>query len=141
MLISASSSGLSVTSSAPIFSSKRSSLRVPNSGTIHGFCASSQARADLGGRCVVPLTDLANKIDKRLIGLSCLCREARNLAAEIDVGKLGARIDLAGQEALPERTERHKADAEFLQCRQDFGFGLAGPEGVLALQSRTGCTA
>jgi hypothetical protein len=39
------SSDVSWTSAAPMFSSSRSSLRVPGMGTIHGFCASSQASA------------------------------------------------------------------------------------------------
>src|ERR1700694_3704525 len=37
LLISRRSSGLSSTASAPIFSSRRSSLREPGMGTIHGF--------------------------------------------------------------------------------------------------------
>src|SRR6266567_5165422 len=45
LLISRRSSGLSSTASAPIFSSRRSSLREPGMGTIHDFWASSQASA------------------------------------------------------------------------------------------------
>ena len=43
------SSGVSSTSAAPMFSSRRSSLVVPGIGTIHGFCASSQASAICAG--------------------------------------------------------------------------------------------
>ena len=39
------SSGVSSTASAPMFSSRRFSFVVPGIGTIHGFCASSQASA------------------------------------------------------------------------------------------------
>ena len=41
------------TDAAPMFSSSRSSFRVPGIGTIHGFCASSQASAICAGvaRC------------------------------------------------------------------------------------------
>ena len=47
--ISRRSSGVSATPRDPRFSSRRSSFRVPNSGTIHGFCASSQASAICAG--------------------------------------------------------------------------------------------
>jgi hypothetical protein len=40
---------VSITSSAPRLSSKRCSLVVPGIGTIHGFCARSQARATCAG--------------------------------------------------------------------------------------------
>ena len=47
------SSGLRLNSTAPIFSRSRALFRVPGMGTIHGFCASSQASARRAG--VVPL--------------------------------------------------------------------------------------
>ncbi len=43
--ISRRSSGVSSTAAAPMFSSRRSSLRVPGIGTIHGIWASSQAKS------------------------------------------------------------------------------------------------
>ena len=43
--ISRRSAEVSSISAAPIFSTNRSSFRVPGMGTIHGFCASSQASA------------------------------------------------------------------------------------------------
>ncbi|HEY6164059.1 MAG TPA: hypothetical protein VIW25_04055 [Nitrososphaeraceae archaeon] len=43
--ISRKSSDVSSTATAPMFSSSRSSLRVPGIGTIQGFWASSHARA------------------------------------------------------------------------------------------------
>lgn len=49
VLISLRSSAVSVMESDPRFSSSRSSFRVPNSGTIHGFWASSQAWATCAG--------------------------------------------------------------------------------------------
>jgi hypothetical protein len=39
-----------------------------------------------------------------------------------------------GQEPLAQWTERNEADPEPLQRRQDLGFGLSPPEGVLALE-------
>src|ERR1700694_4724806 len=43
--ISRKSSDERLTATAPMFSSRRESLRVPGMGTIHGFWASSQASA------------------------------------------------------------------------------------------------
>src|SRR2546422_8395475 len=43
--ISRRSSDVSSTTAAPMFSTRRSTLRVPGIGTIHGFWASSQASA------------------------------------------------------------------------------------------------
>jgi hypothetical protein len=43
------SSGMSLTETAPMFSSKRYSFVVPGIGTIHGFWASSQASAIWAG--------------------------------------------------------------------------------------------
>jgi hypothetical protein len=48
-LISRRSSGVSSTAAASVFSIRRWSLVVPGIGTIHGFCASSQASAIWAG--------------------------------------------------------------------------------------------
>ena len=109
-------------------------MRVPKSGTIHGFCASSQASATCAGvaLCLSPMLRsrsisawLASRASgaKRgiLLRKSLLCQR-------------GAGVDLAGQEALAERAEGHEADAELFKRRDDLGFGFAGPQRVLALQ-------
>jgi hypothetical protein len=60
-LIWSKSAAVSLTATEAKFSSSRESLRVPKTGTIHGFWASSQR--DLRWRCPVPLSDGAEKID------------------------------------------------------------------------------
>jgi hypothetical protein len=52
---------------------------VPGIGTIHGFCASSQASAICAGVAVLALRDRAEQIDQRLVRLAGLRREARQL--------------------------------------------------------------
>lgn len=44
-------------------------------------------------------------------------------------------IDLAGQKAFTERTERHEADAKFFKRRQNLLLRLAPPQRIFALQS------
>ena len=58
---------MSSTSAAPMFSSSRSSLRVPGIGTIHGFWASSQASAIWAGVASFRSRDLAEQVDQRLV--------------------------------------------------------------------------
>ena len=47
-----------------MFSSKWSSLVVPGIGTIHGFCASSQASAICAGVAPFCARDLGEKVDQ-----------------------------------------------------------------------------
>ena len=46
--------------------------------------------------------------------------------------------DLSGEEPAPERRVGDESDAEFAQHRQDFRFGVPGPQGVLRLQGGDG---
>ena len=75
-------------------------------------------------------------VDERLIRLPVLRREARHDVAEIGAVERRRLVDLSRQEALAERAERHEADPEFLERRQDLRFGLSPPQRVLALQRR-----
>ena len=123
----------SSSSAAPRFSSRRCSLVVPGIGTIHGFCASSQASATCAGVAPFCRRDAGQEVDERLVCLARLGREARHDLAEV-VGREGrGLVDLARQEAFAERAERHEADAELLERRQQLLFGPAPPQRVLAL--------
>src|SRR4051794_16068944 len=55
-------------------------------------------------------------------------------AAEIAFGILLRPLDLAGQEAAAERRERHQADAELADGRQDVPLQVPLPQRILALQ-------
>jgi hypothetical protein len=100
---------VSSTSVAARFSLNRCSLVVPGIGTIHGFWASSQARATCAG-------------------------VASFGVAEVAALELGVLVDGAGEEALAERAERHEPDPELLEQREDRLLGFAPPQRVLALQ-------
>ena len=90
---------------APMFSSRRFSLVVPGIGTIHGFCASSQASAIWAGVAFFVLPISAEQIDQRLVRLAGLRREARHGVAEVGAGECGVLVDLAGEEALAQRAK------------------------------------
>jgi hypothetical protein len=47
-------------------------------------------------------------------------------------------VHLSGEEAFAERAVGDQADAELFEQRDDFGFGLAPPEGVLGLERGDG---
>ena len=81
--ISRRSSAVSSTAAAPMFSSSRCSFVVPGIGTIHGFCASSQASAICAGVAFLRRGDRVEQIDQRLIRLPRLRREARDGVAEV----------------------------------------------------------
>ena len=110
---------MSSTSAAAMFSSSRCSLVVPGIGTIHGLCASSQARATCAG--VAPLRSAirAEQVDERPVGPAGLgVGEARDGVAEVAALELRVRVDRAGEEALAERAERDEADPELLERRE-----------------------
>jgi hypothetical protein len=130
------SSGVSSTESAPMFSSRRCSFVVPGIGTIHGFCASSQASAICAGVAFFRSAMLAEQIDQGLIRLESLRREARQGAAEVGAVELRVFVDLAREEALAQRAVGDKADSEFLQRRDHFLLRSPPPQRVFALQSR-----
>ena len=91
---------------------------VPGIGTIHGFWASSQARAICAGVAPFSCADPAQQIDERLVCLHGFRSEAWNRAADVGAVELGVLVDLSGEEAFAERAVGHKADAEFLEQRE-----------------------
>ena len=55
---------------ADVLVEARCSFVVPGIGTIHGFCASSQASAICAGVALLPLGDLAQQLDEGLVRLA-----------------------------------------------------------------------
>jgi len=88
----------------------------------------------LRGCGALAFRDRRQQLHEGLVGGPGLPAEPRQLATEIGVGEGRRTIDRAGEEAFPERAERHEADAEFGKGRQDLGFGFTPPQGILALQ-------
>ena len=118
-----------------MFSSSRCSFVVPGMGTIHGRCARIQAKCDLRGGGVFLLGEAGQELDEGAVCLPCLgVGEAGDGVAEVAALEGRAYVDPAGQEALAERAERHEADAELFECREDRVFRLAPPQRVLALK-------
>src|SRR2546427_2152762 len=115
--ISRRSSAVSLTATAPMFSSRRESFVVPGIGTIHGFWASSQASAICAGGRLLPFPDLAKQINQGLIRFASFRRKARNDIAEVGTIERRVFIDLSSEEALPQRTKWNEADSQFLQGR------------------------
>ena len=130
------SAGESSTFTAPIFSSRRCSLVVPGIGTIHGFCASSQASAICAGVAFSGCSEFAEQVHHGLIGFAIFRREARDDIAEIVFVELRIFADLSGEEAFAQRAEGNEADAEFFECRNHFGFRLSPPQRIFALECR-----
>ena len=116
-----------------MFSSRRHFV-VPGIGTIHGFCASSQASAICAGVAFFCLPMLVEQIHQRLVRLPRLRREARNDVAEIGAVEFRVLVDRAREEALAQRTEGNEADPELLQRRQHLCFWLSPPQRIFALQ-------
>ena len=129
---------MSSTSAAAMFSSRRCSFVVPGIGTIHGFCASTHASAICAG--VAPFcsaTRSSRSTNARFAARASASKRGTVLRKSVLVeGRV--LVDLPGQEALAERAERHEADPELLERRQDRVLGLAPPERVLALQRGDG---
>ena len=84
---------MSSTFAAPMFSSRRSSLRVPGIGTIHGFCASSHASAICAG-VVLPCGDALEQIDQSQVSLAAPPGEARERGPKSERSKVVFLVDL-----------------------------------------------
>ena len=74
---------------------------MPGIGTIHGFCASSQASAICAGVAFFCLPMAVEQIDEGLVGLAGLGREARQRAAEVVLSKLVLSSILPVRKPLP----------------------------------------
>ncbi len=62
--------------------------------------------------------------------------EPRDTGADVGGGELRRLVDGPGEKTLAEGAIGYETDPELVQDRQDLGFGLAPPKGVLALQGR-----
>src|SRR5947209_11826819 len=91
---------------------------------------------DLSGRRLLPLRDLAEQINQRLIRLPCLRREAREEVAEVRAVEGRVLVHLACEEALAEWAVGHEADTEFLAGRNHFRLRPPPPERVFVLYGR-----
>ena len=66
-----------------------------------------------------------------------VCALIARIAVTVIVVRIFFRaLDLAGQETATERRERHEADAEFAESRDDLGFEVPLPQRIFALQRR-----
>ena len=119
-----------------MFSSRRLSLVVPGIGTIHGFCASSQASAICAGvaRFCSPIPCSRSTTGRFALRASGVKRG--KAGAVVVAAEGGGLVDLAGEEAPAQWAEGYEADAQFLANRQHLRFGLTPPEGVFALDRR-----
>src|SRR5438270_4657096 len=91
---------------------------------------------DLRGRRLLLLGDPPQQIDEDLIRLPVLRREARNDVAEVALVERRLLVDLARQEALPERAEGNQPDTQLRERRHHLLVRLAPPQRVFALQRR-----
>src|SRR4249920_1136262 len=89
---------------------------------------------DLRWRRLLLLGERLQPRDKSEVRAPVLLAESRNCVSEVSRIEGSGVVDLAGQKPLAERAERHEADAQLFQGRQDLLLRLAPPQGVLALQ-------
>ena len=119
---------------------RRCSLRgdasfvVPGIGTIHGFCASSQASAICAGvACFCSAIRFSRSTSAMLAARASGAKRGEMLRKSLRAERRG-RVDLAGEKARAERTERHEADAELLAGGEHAVLlDVARPQRVLAL--------
>src|SRR6202022_1877708 len=91
---------------------------------------------DLPRSRVLPLRDLAEQIDQRLVRLARLRCEARHDLPEVVLVERCLLVDLSRQEALPEWAERDQPDSELLERGEQLLFRLPPPQRILALERR-----
>src|SRR5882672_2027363 len=83
---------------------------------------------DLGWRGPLPRGDGAQPLDERLIRLPRLRRESRDDVAEVAGFERRAFGNLPREKALPQRAERHEADAQLFERRHHFLLRLPPPQ-------------
>src|SRR5678815_1636701 len=69
-----------------------------------------------------------------MVRLPSLRRKTRYRVAEVGAVKSGILVDLARKEAFSQRAEGNEAYSELFESRNDLGFRLPPPKGVLALK-------
>ena len=108
---------------------------MPGIGTIQGLLRQQPGQRDLRGRRSLAVRDRAEQVDQRLVRLPGLGREARDtVLRKSELSNVVVSSILPVRKPLPKRAERHEADAEFLESRQDLRLRLAPPQRVLALE-------
>jgi hypothetical protein len=133
--------GVSSTSAAPMFSSRRCSFVVPGIGTIHGFCASSHASAICAGVAFFafrfwPADQSAPDSPSSASGVKRGSVLRKSVAVERRL-----LVHLAREKTLAQRTVRHEADAEFLQRRITSASGFRHHSEYSLCSAVTGWTA
>jgi len=83
-----------------------------------------------------PLGDFLDDPGDPHVFVEVLALQARVIPAEVAFRERLGALDGAGEEAAAERSERHEADAELAQERDDARLEVPLPERVLALQRR-----
>ena len=120
---------------APMFSSRRSSFVVPGIGTIHGFCARSQASAIWADVAFFFEANVAIRSTRARFALRASARSGKlpRLSSGSNLRVFGNR---PSEESLAKRTERNKADAKFFERGNKFFFRALPPERVFTLKRR-----
>ena len=101
-----------------------------------GFCARSQASANLGRRGALLVGDGREKLDEGSVGFKLCGLELGQFAAKVICAEGGGRVHCSGEEAAAERAVGHQADAQFFQRCENLLFWTPPPQRVLALQGR-----
>src|SRR5271166_2855625 len=99
-----------------------------------GLLSQEPSDRDLSRRRIFLSGDALQQIDDGLVGLHRLRPEARELAAGVGFLECRAGIDLAREEALPERAPRNETDSEAFASRQHLCFRIAHPQRIFALE-------
>ena len=112
---------------------------MPGIGTIHGFWrAARRARSAPAWRPCAPRSGSSRSTNARFALRASGSVKRGTVLRKSSLENSVVVVDRAGQEALAERAERHEADPELLERRQDRLLGLAPPQRVLALQRGDG---
>ena len=127
------SSGVSSTAAAPRFSSRRCSFVVPGMGTIHGFCASSQASAICAGVAFFRAAMSRSRSTRAWFAFRASGAKRGTMLRKSELSNVVFSSILPGEEALAQRAEGNEADPELLERRQHLLFGPPPPQRVLAL--------
>src|SRR5688572_32238006 len=109
-------------------------LRCPRYRHKPGLLRKNPCKCNLGWRRVLPLSDGAEQVYQRPVGLPRLRRETGYSVAEIGAVERCVLVDLAREITLAQRAERNKADSELFENRNDLRLRLPPPERILALQ-------
>jgi hypothetical protein len=127
----------SFTSAAPRFSSRYLRGLVPGIGTIPSPSCRTQGEGELRRREALLSGKVPEEGGGLHVGLEVLGLEARLCRSTIVTLCIGAgRFGVAGKEPATKRAERHQADIQLTQHRDDVGFQVPLPQRILALQRR-----